>query len=137
MKNSSAYKNFYEIQADEKSSAKSRKLKIVSEDKKQFINILKEKFDEQKFISLIKNIFNEFTVKIRDRSVPKNFSQNIKEIKLLGQYEDQKGKKISSFIVHLNKETSLEKARTKQRNCIARHLKNKARSWGFGGFCIS
>ena len=40
----------------------------------------------------------------------------------IGKYEDPEGKKIDILIVHLKKQTSLEQARTRQRNFIAWYL---------------
>ena len=97
-------------------------------------NSFKQPFNEQSFIYLIKNIFNQFTYNSINCAIPKNFSSHIQKIKLLGKYKDKNSKKIDCFVVQLKKESSLDRARSKQRNCIAQYLKQRASSGALVAF---
>ena len=89
---------------------------------------LEEPFDKARFTNLVRNILNHFDDKsftYPESYIFDDFKDSISLIERIGQYEDQDGKLIDLMVVHLKKETSLERARTKQRNYIAKYLKSR------------
>ena len=52
-----------------------------------------------------------------------HFGDSIRLVERIGKYKDPDGKFLDILVVHLRKETSLERARTKQRNYVAKYLK--------------
>ena len=86
-------------------------------------------FDEQSFQKFIANLFKNYTPVNRVREgqyIREAFRQFISEYKTIGYFQDSEGNKIDILRVSLHKETSLERARTAQRNFVADYLKNNA-----------
>lgn len=84
-------------------------------------------FDKEKFIYFIKNLLNRYDESKAFYShdyILKDFKEYIKTFECIGTYVDPEGKKIDILIVYLQKETALQRARTAQRNFIARYLKS-------------
>ncbi|RKY88060.1 class I SAM-dependent DNA methyltransferase, partial [candidate division KSB1 bacterium] len=82
-------------------------------------------FDKEKFVIFIKNLLNKIEEKpfaYQGNYIPDAFKPYITLLERIGKYNDGKNK-IDLLIVKLKKETSLERARTMQRNFIARYLK--------------
>ena len=82
-------------------------------------------FSKEKFIYFIKNLLNHIsddTFIYRGNYIPENYRGYIKTIERIGKYQDKNEKKIDILIVTLEKETTLERARTLQRNIIAWYL---------------
>ena len=93
-------------------------------------NTLENSFNKEQFVYLIKNILNEFEDKTfiyKGNTIPKAFQDSIKTLKRIGKYENA-DKKIDILIVQLKKESSLERARSKQRNFISWYLKSRGNS---------
>lgn len=97
-------------------------------DKKQARAIIKEtfetSFDKNRFIGFIKNLLNSiedapFTYK--GNYIPDAYEQYINSLERIGKYSDSEHK-IDVLVVKLKKETSIERARTMQRNFIAWYL---------------
>ena len=92
-------------------------------------NTLEKPFNKEHFTNLVRNVLNRFdetaTLTYKGNYISDDFKDSISLIERIGQYEDQDGKLIDLMVVHLKKETSLERARTKQRNCIAKYLKSR------------
>jgi hypothetical protein len=81
-------------------------------------------FDKSKFVSFIKNLLNhidEAPFSYRGNSLPDSYDQYISSMDRIGKYTDGQYK-IDILIVRLKKETSIERARTRQRNFIAWYL---------------
>ena len=57
--------------------------------------------------------------------IPDSFDENIRQYKRIGQYIDSNNNVIDVLTVELKKDTSIERARTLQRNFVARHLKKR------------
>jgi hypothetical protein len=98
-------------------------------DKKQAQAIIKETFetpfDKGKFIGFIKNLLNtieEAPFTYRGNYIPDAYEQYINSLERIGKYNENEHK-IDVLIVKLKKETSIERARTMQRNFIAWYLK--------------
>ncbi|MBN2322699.1 MAG: Eco57I restriction-modification methylase domain-containing protein [Spirochaetes bacterium] len=97
-------------------------------DKQQAQRIIKDTFEhpfnKKDFILFVKNLLNRvdsapFTYK--GNYIPDAYKQYIKTMERLGKYSDGKSS-IDILVVTLKKETSLERARTKQRNFVAWYL---------------
>jgi len=97
-------------------------------DKKQAQTIIKETFekpfDKAKFTSFVKNLLNtiqENTFTYRGNYIPDAYEQYINTLERIGKYSVGEHK-IDILIAKLKKETSIERARTMQRNFIAWYL---------------
>lgn len=97
-------------------------------DKIQASNIVKntfeKPFDKTVFISFVKNLLNQieeapFTYK--GNYIHDSFKEYISSLERIGKYSDGEYK-IDILIVQLKKDTSIERARTMQRNYIAKYL---------------
>src|SRR3989344_1861769 len=100
--------------------------------KTQARNIVKETlqndFDKEKFLYFVKNLLN----KVDDSKafhahgyVPEAYKNYVNTYERLATYTDPAESKIAVLVVYLQKESSLERARTAQRNFIARYLKDR------------
>jgi len=97
-------------------------------DKKQAQAIIKEtfetSFDKSRFIGFVKNLLNsieEAPFTYKGNYIPDAYEQYINSLERIGKYSDSEHK-IDVLIVKLKKETSIERARTMQRNFIAWYL---------------
>ncbi len=102
-------------------------------DKQAAINLIADtfnsSFNEDRFRHFIRNLFNELdenknaswiTGYIKD-----SFKDHVKKYKRIGKYKDIDGNKLDVVVVHLRKESALDRARTMQRNFIASYLKTR------------
>ncbi|MHB9053605.1 MAG: Eco57I restriction-modification methylase domain-containing protein [Thermoleophilia bacterium] len=83
-------------------------------------------FDRDRFVYLIKNILNhveEAPFTYKGNYIFSDFADSIKSVERLGKYKDPEGRLIDILVVNLKKGTTLERARTKQRNFVAKYLK--------------
>ena len=81
-------------------------------------------FQKEKFVYFVKNLLNhleEAPFVYRGNYIPDAYSQYINTLERIGKYTDGENK-IDVLIVNLKKETSIERARTMQRNFIAWYL---------------
>ena len=84
---------------------------------------LQNSFNKEQFVYLAKNILNHIEdapFVYKGNFIFDDFADSIKTVERIGKYNDPEGKLIDILIVRLKKETSLERARTKQRNFIAK-----------------
>jgi len=82
-------------------------------------------FNKENFVVFIKNLLNkmeEKTFRYLENSFPSAFKEYFFSLERIGKYSDGEHE-IDILIVRLKKETSLERARTMQRNFIAWYLK--------------
>ena len=89
------------------------------------ISTFENSFDKEGFILFLKNLlktFEEKTFVYQGNYIPDAFEQYISSLERIGKYTDNKNE-IDLLIVQLKRETSLERARTMQRNFIAWYLK--------------
>ena len=101
--------------------------------KQQAQNIVKETlqddFNKGRFIYFVKNLLNKIdetkTFKYSGAYIAEAFRPFVDSYERIGQYIDPESNKIDVLIVYLQKETSLERARTAQRNFVARYLKDR------------
>ena len=100
-----------------------------TEAKNLIINTFEKPFEKEQFVNFIMNLLNlksdEIIYKRPSTGIytTKVFMDYIKSFYRIAKYEDDSGKKIDILIVKLKKETSLERARSMQRNFIAWYLK--------------
>ena len=82
-------------------------------------------FNKEKFIVFIKNLLNKIEEKpftYQGNYIPDAFKPYISKLERIGKYSDGENE-IDLLIVRLKRESSLERARTMQRNFIAWYLK--------------
>ena len=96
--------------------------------REEAVKIVKETFesafDKAKYLHFIKNLLNEYKEApfiYRGNLIPDSFDKYISTLERIGKYQDGENK-IDILIVQLKKETSIERARTMQRNFIAWYL---------------
>ncbi|QQR66087.1 MAG: Eco57I restriction-modification methylase domain-containing protein [Candidatus Brocadia sp.] len=97
-------------------------------DKHQAQNIIKETFesafDKERFVGFIKNLLKrieESSFIYQGQFIPDAYKSYISSLERIGKFNDGENR-IDILIVKLQKETSLERARTMQRNFIAWYL---------------
>ncbi|MDP2789100.1 MAG: class I SAM-dependent DNA methyltransferase, partial [bacterium] len=97
-------------------------------DKKQAQTLIKEtfesSFDKNRFVGFVKNLLNdveEATFVYKGNYIPDAYEQYINTLERIGKYTDGEHK-IDILIAKLKKETSIERARTMQRNFVAWYL---------------
>ena len=96
--------------------------------KKLIKNTFQNSFDKNDFIYFTKNLLNRYdeTKAFHARGyVLEAFKKYIKTYERIGTYTDPEGKKIDILIVYLKSESTVDRARTAQRNFIARYLKER------------
>jgi len=87
---------------------------------------LQNSFDKRRFTTLVKNILNHFeenTFTYTGTYIFDAFADSIRKVERIGKYLDPNDKSIDILIVHLKRDNSLERARTMQRNYVAKYLK--------------
>jgi hypothetical protein len=92
-------------------------------------NTFQNSFDKERYIYFIKNLLKRYdeskAFHLQGCYIPKAFKNFIKTFERIGTYIDPEGKKIDLLIVYLKKETTLDRARTAQRNFVAHYLKER------------
>jgi len=90
---------------------------------------LQNDFDKDRFLYFIKNLLNKEVDESKAFHargyVPEAYKNYVKTYERLATYTDPEDNKIDILVVYLQKETSLERARTTQRNFIAHYLKER------------
>ena len=87
-------------------------------------------FNEANFFEMVREILKNVPDDKRDRFDRKgayiynDFSPYVTRFQRIGKYVSPDKKRVDILIVHLKKETSLERARTMQRNFVAKYLKD-------------
>ncbi|MGE0792981.1 MAG: TaqI-like C-terminal specificity domain-containing protein [Candidatus Woesearchaeota archaeon] len=83
-----------------------------------------QEFDVLKFSNFLKELVNNSNLYSQDKTqfVAKEFRDYILKVEKLGQYKDKAGKSMELLAIKLAKHSSLERARTMQRNFIAKWL---------------
>jgi hypothetical protein len=86
-----------------------------------------QSFDKDRFIVFTKNLLKDYEEKTfvySGNTIPDAYRESISTLERIGKYVDSDGQKIDVLIVRLCRETSLENARTRQRNFIAWYLEH-------------
>jgi hypothetical protein len=81
-------------------------------------------FDVNQYTHFVKELFNNFALNPKSWSVWKEYQDYIDSYQLLGSYKDSSKKIIDVLVVKLKKASSRDRARTMQRNFIAKYLGN-------------
>jgi len=89
-------------------------------------------FDKGRFAHFVGNLLNKIDetkeFHVHGVYIPESFKNYVRAYERIGTYTDPiypRNNKIDVLIVHLQRETSLERARTAQRNFVARYLKER------------
>ena len=97
-------------------------------DRQNAIRLLNETFNKnfelEKFTKFITELFNRFTVNERTWNVWKEYQDYIDSYRLLGSYKDNSRKVIDVLVIKLKRTSSRDRARTMQRNFVAKYLGN-------------
>ena len=101
-------------------------------DKHQAINLVQETFESQfekvlfkKFVKNLLNQYDEAEITRTGNFIPDSFKDHVSKYERLGKYRDGEDHRIDILIVYLKRETSIEHARSMQRNFIAGYLQGK------------
>ncbi len=86
-------------------------------------------FEEDRYRLFARNLFNDLdeskSFAYHGSYIPDAYKDHVRQYKRIGKYTDPEGTELDVLIVYLKKATSLERARTMQRNFIAHYLKNR------------
>jgi methylase of polypeptide subunit release factors len=86
-------------------------------------------FDEERFRYFIRNLLNDIdeskAFEYHGPYIKDSYKEHIKQYKRIGKYTDPEGNELDVLTVHLKKKTSLDRARTMQRNFVAHYLKKR------------
>lgn len=95
-------------------------------------NTLENSFDEKQYLHFLRELFNGQIDTSEDRTfdlfgqyIPDSFKNYVYRYKRLGTYTDAESNEIDLLVVILKRGSSLERARTMQRNFAAYHLKQR------------
>src|SRR5207253_1934119 len=91
---------------------------------------LQNDFDKTKFLYFIKNLLNRVDEskaiqRLSGNYIKEAFRSYVESYERLATYTDPSGIEIDILIVYLQRGTSLGRARTAQRNFVARYLKDR------------
>jgi len=96
--------------------------------KEKAVDLVKDtfenQFDKDRFIQFIKNLLehnDKKTFTYKGNYIKDSFEEYVEQFERIGKYSDG-ANEIDILVVYLKKETSLEHARTMQRNYVARYL---------------
>lgn len=99
------------------------------EAKNLVFNTFEKTFDESRFTYFVRNLLNNFDESKSQtwagNYIPESFRNSIKYYKRIGQYIAKDKNVLDVLIVNVKRDNTLERARTLQRNFIARHLKQR------------
>ncbi len=94
--------------------------------KKLVQDTLENSFDQEKFSYFINNMLNSFeedSFTYKGKYIFDSFKDSIRILQRIGKYKGPDDKLVDILVVHLKQDTSLEHARSMQRNFIAKYLK--------------
>ncbi len=95
-------------------------------DHKNAVALLEETFEQEfvidRFANFIKELFNHFNISIRDVPLWKEYYDYVETVNSLGVYRDSDKRSIEVFTIKLKRTRSRDRARTMQRNLVARYL---------------
>ncbi len=96
--------------------------------KKLVKETLQSPFDKERFAFLVNNILNhtqKATFTYKGKYIFSDFADSIRTVERIGKYKDPNDKLLDILIIHLHSDTSLERARTRQRNYVAKYLQSR------------
>ena len=100
------------------------------EAKNLIANTFSSDFDANNYQSFVANLFKKYTTinkMISGQYIKESFKQFIVKYKRVGKFEDSDNNNIDILEVYLSKGSTLERARTAQRNFVAEYLKSRSK----------
>ncbi|MBD2425735.1 TaqI-like C-terminal specificity domain-containing protein [Phormidium sp. FACHB-1136] len=92
-------------------------------------NTLQRPFEEAQFRQFARNLVNDLdeskALNVQGAYIKETYRNQVKQYKRLGQYIDPDGNTIDVLVVRLHRQSSLERARTMQRNFMAQYLQDR------------
>lgn len=85
-------------------------------------------FDEQRYKKFVSNLFKTYKPEdkiVEGQYIKLAYKDFLIKYKIVGNFEDREGHEIDILEVNLNKASTLERARTAQRNFVAEYLKTR------------
>ncbi|MCL6436050.1 MAG: Eco57I restriction-modification methylase domain-containing protein [Leptolyngbyaceae cyanobacterium HOT.MB2.61] len=90
---------------------------------------LQRPFDEAQFRQFARNLVNDLdeskAFQVQGNYIKDAYKRQVRQYKRIGQYVDPDGNTIDVLVVRLQQPTSLDRARTMQRNFIAQYLQDR------------
>jgi hypothetical protein len=90
---------------------------------------LQRPFDEAQFRQFARNLVNDLdeskAFQVQGNYIKDAYKHQVRQYKRIGQYVDPDGNTIDVLVVRLQQSTSLDRARTMQRNFIAQYLQDR------------
>jgi len=97
--------------------------------KKLLKETLENPFDEAQFRQFVRNLVNDLdeskAFQAQGNYIKDAYKRQVRQYKRIGQYVDPDGNVIDVLVVRLQQPTSLDRARTMQRNFIAQYLQDR------------
>ena len=95
------------------------------------INTFTYKFSEEQFTNFIRNLLPDLeapsTRIVPNTQLPQGFREHVYNYTRVGTYHDPKGDVLDVVIVKLKNQSSLDRARTRQRNLMAHYLSRRTK----------
>ena len=103
-------------------------------------NVFSNEFDKTNFTNFTNTLlhsahFDSYT--IQGNQIPDQYKDHIESLERLATFSDSNGKTIDLLIVTLIKDTALDRARTMQRNFVARYLDTERKDAALVAFVCS
>ena len=96
---------------------------------KLLTDTLQKPFDEAQFCQFARNLVNDLdeskAFQAQGNYIKDAYKQQVRQYKRIGQYVDPDENTVDILVVRLQKPTSLDRARTMQRNFIAQYLQDR------------
>jgi len=93
-------------------------------------NTFSSDFDANKYQKFVANLFKKYTPiekMVSGQYIKESFRSFIDKYKRVGKFEDSENNQIDILEVYLKKSSTLERARTAQRNFVAEYLKTRSK----------
>ena len=86
----------------------------------------KNKFDLNNYIDFLTELFGNINIEVKDQIsyLKKGVKKDANKFIVLGNYRDSLGDIIDLYVVELTRESSIDRARTLQRNLVASYMKS-------------
>ena len=90
----------------------------------------KNEFDLNNYIDFLTELFGKINIDVKDQFayLKKGVKKDANKFLVLGSYRDSLGDLIDLYVIELTRESSVDKARTLQRNLVASYMKSHNKS---------
>src|SRR3989344_8713347 len=102
--------------------------------KKLLVETFNKNFDMQRFSKFVKELFKDFTFTPQSWTPWIEYKDYVDSYQLLGSYHDSSKNSLDVLVVKLKKISSRDRARTMQRNFIAKYLGNGGKNTALVAF---